>query len=78
MPELATPEISTLVRYPQTGPTGLPIEGLVLVERVRVDYVVPVVAIGYTFFPTDLEESCPCVKPTQLQPLIQMEEGLHG
>lgn len=78
MPELATPEISTLVRDPQTGPTDSPIEGLVVVERVKVDYVVPVVAGGYTFFTNDLGQSSRYEELAQLQHPIQMEVGLHG
>ena len=78
MSELAIPEISNLLRDPSTYPAQPPTQGLVTANLLRVGYVVPIVAIGYTFFTNDLEESCPRVKSTQLQPLIQMEVELHG
>lgn len=77
MSEHAIPEISNLLRDPSTYPAQLPSQGLVTANLVRVNFVVPIVAIGYTFLTNDSEESCPCVKPTQLQTLIQMEVGLH-
>jgi len=78
MSELAIPEILTLLGDPSTCPAQSPCQGLVMANLQRVDYVVPNVTIGYTFSANDLGQSCSQEELAQLQPLIQMEVGLHG